>query len=274
MEGRMAFERLSHALLLTYRSVQRLLLQVLGHNAAVSRDTESGNAHRQAHMCLQALLAIQHLHHAQHSAVAMPALSQFDQEPRLEQHGPCDRELVLGAHVLHGRCHDTIPHSAAANGLCISRNCLRQSMLLLFSAVLQQVLYRVVAEAVASESDTFLHQSLCERADLRHAALLQQLLHDAAAIAVPCNRSRKAITLQEFINHELQGRRGHKADALLENVVCVRVAHRLDRTAVELLQHGLLHLIRGVIQGILHPSSSFRVLGKQPDAPQNGTLAV
>mmetsp|Transcript_100614 Transcript_100614/g.252240 ORF Transcript_100614/g.252240 Transcript_100614/m.252240 type:complete len:206 (-) Transcript_100614:430-1047(-) len=204
----------------------------------------------------------------------MPALSQLDEEPWHVHHRLRYREPVLGACVLQSRCDDASPHLAAADGLCVAHDCLRQPMPLLLGAELQQVLHREISEAVARERDSFLHQSLCKPADLRSTAPLQQMLHDPATVAVPRNRRRQAIALQEFIYHELQGGRGHDADALLEDVVRMRVAHRLDCAAVKFLQRDLPCLVRSLVQGVLHPSRPGRVLRVQPGIFQHRALPM
>mmetsp|Transcript_10707 Transcript_10707/g.28646 ORF Transcript_10707/g.28646 Transcript_10707/m.28646 type:complete len:222 (+) Transcript_10707:405-1070(+) len=210
-----------------------------------------------------------------HCALAMPALSKFDEEPRREQHRLRNQDFIIGAGVLQGCRDDAVAGPAAADGLGVAGDRLGQPMPLLFGPELQQALHGEVAEAVARELDGLLHQGLCELADLRCGALLQQLLHNSTTVAVACNRCCQAITLQELIKHELQGVWFHDTDALLEYMICMWIAHGLYRVAMELLKQGLPGLVRRtLVQRILHPSTSRWILAEQPDVSRHGTLTA
>eukprot|EP00443_Scrippsiella_acuminata_P074604 CAMPEP_0115540392 /NCGR_PEP_ID=MMETSP0271-20121206/89902_1 /TAXON_ID=71861 /ORGANISM="Scrippsiella trochoidea, Strain CCMP3099" /LENGTH=68 /DNA_ID=CAMNT_0002973381 /DNA_START=214 /DNA_END=420 /DNA_ORIENTATION=- len=68
--------------------------------------------------------------------MAVPALSQSNQESRPDQQRPCKQERILGACMLHCRCDDAVPHFAVANRIYAAHNFLCQLVSLLLSAEL------------------------------------------------------------------------------------------------------------------------------------------
>mmetsp|Transcript_21545 Transcript_21545/g.53910 ORF Transcript_21545/g.53910 Transcript_21545/m.53910 type:complete len:204 (+) Transcript_21545:459-1070(+) len=203
----------------------------------------------------------------------MPRLGQVRQELRILDNRTCEPDPVQGGCVLHCRSDNADSRRAPSNGPHVLLDDPQTTILLVCSAELQQVLDCVAAEEVAAERHGILQQGLCKIPGLSGFALGQQLLDNPATIAV-CRNLLRQVVLRDLVDHELQRFCWHRADALLQDMVCMRATHSPHRVAMQLLNQELPFNLRGLAQSTLHLTSSFWGVGKRLHKPHNRANAT
>mmetsp|Transcript_32676 Transcript_32676/g.90121 ORF Transcript_32676/g.90121 Transcript_32676/m.90121 type:complete len:254 (-) Transcript_32676:428-1189(-) len=139
---------------------------------------------------------------------------------------------------------------------------------LLSRAALQDALQHVVPERVPRKlkglGDEILHQI----AHLAEAAMLQQSLHDPAAVTVARNLHNSPLLRADLLDDKLARLRPLGLDALLDHVVGVWAPHCVHDMPLELRRQGSTSaIIGGEFQCALHLAAANRASRQAPNVP-------
>mmetsp|Transcript_128725 Transcript_128725/g.321185 ORF Transcript_128725/g.321185 Transcript_128725/m.321185 type:complete len:234 (+) Transcript_128725:353-1054(+) len=207
------------------------------------------------------------------SHVAVSRARHRRDKPWLPQQGSCERHLVSTG---------TMGQSLADHGAGIAIRTHRVRMLfknagellaMVGWAVLQEVLHHVVPVRVPAEGHGVDDELVEEALDLGGRAVLDEALHDAAAVAVArglrgAAEAPRGAAGDELVDDELGGLRLHCRDALLDDVVRMWAPHCLPDVAPELEgQGGALLVVVRDLERPLHVAAALGVAREAPDLP-------
>jgi len=109
---------------------------------------------------------------------------------------------------------------------------------------------------------------------LRLGAPLQQVLEDAAAVAVPGRNGQEAWALQQLIKDELRVLRTGHVNAFLQHVIGMGAAQGLRHMAMQFLHERNACLLRGsTLKRLLHHAAAPCILRQQPHTSSDHKVA-
>mmetsp|Transcript_138276 Transcript_138276/g.441883 ORF Transcript_138276/g.441883 Transcript_138276/m.441883 type:complete len:255 (+) Transcript_138276:397-1161(+) len=138
----------------------------------------------------------------------------------------------------------------------------------------EQLLNDVVSIRMSNNHLHLLHKHPGHVANLARGAVLDQPLHDAAAVLVPRGLDRATRMRCDLVYDELDGLCSKNPDCLLEHVVGMGALQGLPHVPLQLGGQGLALPVRGrVVEGALHEPAARCVPRELPNTTRGGGFA-
>jgi len=190
-------------------------IQVLRHEPPVLRADQVIQILKQACSHSILLASLQEFKSNGDQDVSRSHVCQGLDELRFPERGTGERDTILVRGMRQGGTDDVAAGRRLADRGDVLLQQLHQLALLLLGAMLRQALHHEVPEGMAGEGERISQQHRREVPKLLVRAGADQLLHDAAAVAVPHRLGDEAGAVEELVDDELRVLWLHHRDALL-----------------------------------------------------------